>query len=309
MNNPECPLCGSMSGKIRSHFDVAVLKRRWLEEMRIDVAPDMSGIDDLIEIFCSKCGLSFFDPRPFGSPAFYAQLQDIYDWYYQDAKWEHIKAVNLIRDNVSVLEIGSGTGAFLKRLREARPYTSAVGIETNLLAAELAQHWADKIVSTPLKTFLREANSIRYHWVCAFQVLEHIPEPAIFLAQCIEALEHGGKLLLSVPNNRSFIRHEKNNLLNLPPHHATRWDARSLRSMTKVFPELSLKGIFYEPLADYHNQWFINVQLERVPKIPYLTWPLISVARSRIFPWLKARGALRHVRGHTVMGLFVKENC
>ena len=62
-----------------------------------------------------------------------------------------------------------------------------------------------------------------YDAVTSFQVLEHVTEPASFLRACVKALRPGGRLLLGVPNNDSFLGLLEDNWLNMPPHHMSLW--------------------------------------------------------------------------------------
>jgi SAM-dependent methyltransferase len=93
---------------------------------------------------------------------------------------------------------------------------------------------------------------------CAFQVLEHIPEPRAFIDAMVKLVRPGGKVMFAVPNNDSFIRRDRGDLLNQPPHHMLRWDRRSLAALAGIWP-LEVARFAREPLAEYHTQYYASL--------------------------------------------------
>jgi 2-polyprenyl-3-methyl-5-hydroxy-6-metoxy-1,4-benzoquinol methylase len=132
-----------------------------------------------------------------------------------------------------------------------------------------------------------------YDVVCAFQVLEHLSNPGDFLRSACSLLRSGGKLLIGVPNADSFLRFQYN-LLNMPPHHTTRWPMAVFTRIPAIFP-LQLRRIAAEPLASYHVYDYTHTYLT---KLSYKTFPVIahprivslatkSIQISRVNHWLK----------------------
>ena len=68
-------------------------------------------------------------------------------------------------------------------------------------------------------------------------------------------------MIISVPNNESFIKYNKYNFLNMPPHHMGLWGAKSLKSLEQLFG-IRLVEFLYEPLQEYHIPFFINTLLQ-----------------------------------------------
>jgi SAM-dependent methyltransferase len=94
----------------------------------------------------------------------------------------------------------------------------------------------------------------KYDVVCSFQVLEHVPEPRGFVHACVQALRPGGKLIIAVPAEDSFLGVASDAHLNMPPHHALRWTDRALRNLA-LREGLSIVELWHEPVAPFYEDW------------------------------------------------------
>ncbi|MEO8330933.1 MAG: class I SAM-dependent methyltransferase [Gallionella sp.] len=100
----------------------------------------------------------------------------------------------------SFLEIGCGTGFVLSGVASAFPSASLVGAEIHSTGLQYAAH------RVPRAQFMQmDARKIPFesHFdaLGAFDVLEHIEEDTIVLAQLNQALKPGGTLILTVPQH------------------------------------------------------------------------------------------------------------
>lgn len=242
-NSPECPLCESNGARVIGALEMGALRRQWAMRMQIDIgAADFDRIE-LLE--CANCQLKYFWPQWIGDAMLYEQLAK-YEWYYLTDKEEYHIVRSILEKADSVLEIGAGRGA-LARKYSMRRY---VGLELNAEAAREAQDDGYDVRNTDLMLFAKD-NVNTYECVCMFQVLEHVADVNGILKCCLGCLKDGGKLIVSVPNDDSFIGMEVNNVLNMPPHHATRWNAATFPVMAQMYG-LTIGGLYEERLADYH---------------------------------------------------------
>jgi SAM-dependent methyltransferase len=101
-----------------------------------------------------------------------------------------------------------------------------------------------------------------YDVVCAFQVLEHVAQVHNFIAASVRGLKIGGLLIYCVPSEESYVSLLQNAVLNLPPHHVTRWTDVALKSIARLFP-LELVAIEHERLADFHKKTYTSVLVLR----------------------------------------------
>ncbi len=99
-----------------------------------------------------------------------------------------------------LLEIGSGGGRFLDRMRRAG--WEVEGIEFDPRAAErVAARFGIRVATGPLAERRYAADS--FDAVAMSQVLEHIHDPRNLLRECRRVLKPGGRLVVTTPNSRS----------------------------------------------------------------------------------------------------------
>jgi SAM-dependent methyltransferase len=100
----------------------------------------------------------------------------------------------------TVLDFGCGTGSQLTRpLAERFPQIEFVGVDTDLQTVD----WASKTNNRSNLTFMTASlldPSRHFDMIIASEVLEHVEEPASFLADLRDRLNEGGNLVITVPN-------------------------------------------------------------------------------------------------------------
>jgi 2-polyprenyl-3-methyl-5-hydroxy-6-metoxy-1,4-benzoquinol methylase len=227
---------------------------RYRRDLSIDVRPLLDGVEEIGIYRCLDSGYRFYSPfHAAGDEAFYAQLQE-FDWYYMPWKWEHRQAARHVRSGMKVLEVGCGKGGFLEGI--AGMQVDAVGLELN---GSAAGEGIRKGLDIRVESVEEHATAFPEHYdiVCSFQVLEHIADVRSFLDAQLRCLKPGGMLIVSVPNNDSFLGLDRN-ILNLPPHHMGLWNGASLGKLTALFP-LHLVALDLEPLQEYHREYFLDV--------------------------------------------------
>ena len=73
----------------------------------------------------------------------------------------------------------------------------------------------------------------------------------------IRACKDGGRIIISVPSEDSFLKYAINSVLNLPPHHVTRWPDKTFYYLSEKY-SLDIELIHHERVQSIHKAWFLS---------------------------------------------------
>jgi SAM-dependent methyltransferase len=299
MTTPSSPLSQSRNVALEATYATAEIAGDYATVYGVDVRKHFDGLAEICRWRCLDSDLSFFTPNTCaGGSDFYRGLSR-HDWYYMTEKWEYAAALRLLPRVGSVLEVGCGHGHFLDQC--VRKGLRAVGLE--LSPPQSGRSCSEQIeILDEMIAAHAENHPQEYDAVCSFQVLEHVPDPKQFLEACCHALKLGGKLILCTPNADSFLRLARS-LLDMPPHHITGWREQTYRYLENILP-LRLEKILYEPLADYHVDFFIRTYRKKYTQLldPRALWakePLASLARKAL-----QLGGRKLLKGQSILAVF-----
>ncbi len=283
-------------------IDTKSIFNLYQEQLNIDVSKYFKGLNTIKLFKCLDTGYKFFYPFDIeGDSKFYELLQKN-PYYYMDWKWEYEKAFNLIEKDDEVLEIGCGKGVFLKKLSEKQ--IKAVGIELNEKARSECFSKGLIVFDILIKEYAKH-NKEKYDVICSFQVLEHISNVGDFIIYSLNLLKNGGKLIISVPNNDSFIKLDLFNFLNMPPHHMGLWSEETFKKIQKFY-NIKLTNIFFEPLQKYHFRYYYDIIFGRkiINKLKFVGRIIRLIL---MFPFCLALIFLsKRIKGHTILVEFIK---
>lgn len=252
-----CTLCGKPVGREVASVSVRDICDAYREELGVDASAEF-GSDigpELALLECDACGLRLYAPTVVGSSRFYDELQR-HEWYYARERPEYQEAARFVSASHSLLEIGCGKGVFAGKVRP-REY---VGIEPSEKARLAASAAGLRVVGDRLEDYAAR-HAGEHDVVATFQVLEHVPAPRRFLEEAMRCVRPGGLLILSVPNDDSYLRLAHNQLLNIPPHHQTRWSRRAVESIGRELA-LQLLAVWQQPVADENLRDLAAVMVE-----------------------------------------------
>lgn len=226
--------------------------------------PDHLGLWD-----CPHCGIGFFYPQLVGDMGLYQKLEQAVPRYYRKDKFEFNILKNELSPQDKILEIGCGNG-FLGEI-----FPNYVGLEFNETCVAAARASGTRVLGESLSEHRQQAHG-QYDVVCFFQVLEHVAAPRQFFEQALACLRPGGKCIISVPNDEAFQRTYINHLLNIPPHHLTRWNRKSFLSLATIF-DLNLLKIETDILQlNQANAWATSLYIRFFRKFFGRSLPLIA---------------------------------
>lgn len=288
-----CPLCGGSRCVQKDKFDSGKIILAWQQAFQMDVSSGFRGVAEFHLFLCAECRLQFFEPASLaGPPSLYESLEK-FDWYYMREKWEHRIAREDLLGCENGIEVGCGFGEFVARVGQENPEIAFEGIEQNPSAVATARNNGIPVQMTSLAE-LALASAGKYAAVCSFQVLEHVPDAQAFVNAACQLLRPGGKLILGLPNAESFLQHQFN-ILDMPPHHVTRWTSETLRQMERWFP-LKVQKISYEPLADHHVDAYVETHTRPLSRLGgAAAW-----IRSRLSRAVRGTGLPQVLRGQSI---------
>lgn len=300
------PLTNTSNTERIRRLSPGAIALRWRQELGIEVGDGFERLPGIEHWRCLDTGLEWYTPaEAAGGDSLYAQLQR-FDWYYMPAKWEFRVALSHLASGDRVCEVGSGVGHFLAAARERS--IEASGLELNPAAASIARANGFNVYQQELASLAREEPS-SFDAVCAFQVLEHVPNPRVLVDEMLGLVRTGGQIILSVPNAAILRRIDPDHqgLLDQPPHHLSHWDERTFRSLERWLP-VRVKHVQREPLQPYHVSWFVSSFAGRLrkgagPVVGSLLFNRVSMAVART---LLNLGLRRWVPGHTLLVVLVK---
>lgn len=286
----------------RSSEEIAALYKA---SFGIDITSFFGSNREVTLARCPDTGLEFYAPPELaGPPEFYNELyssEDNVDWAYQALKWEFVVAGKYVPDQARVLDIGCGSGEFLQYIADR---CEATGLEQSPFGRDIALSKNLRCLDQTIEMHAKQETA-SYDVVTAFQVLEHVAEVRSFLAAAISALRPGGRLILAVPNNDSFIGTERNLPLNMPPHHMGRWNRASLEALGRFF-DIDVKAVEIEMLQSHNTGWYTAAMERRY--IPSGRLLRAIYARSGLRKAFRGyvEGQRETILGHTILIVYEK---
>ncbi len=153
---------------------------------------------------CSQCGLLRSDPI-LGDEELGRLYAGSHFTYAAEAAFTGAtylrylrETLPLLRERGRIMEIGCGSGFFLERALDAG-FREAWGVEPSVAAVEQASPRVRERIRIGLYDGTTFAPG-QFDLICAFQILDHAPDPAAMLRACFAHLRPGGVAL--------FINHD-----------------------------------------------------------------------------------------------------
>ena len=268
----QCPVCAATLAATGATYQVDELFDLWKPvTFSPETIEEHRRLALATELFCCpQCALEIFLPRIIGTPAFYVEAynltgsQAVSEFTYADDKWEFGQAAADASGCRRVFEFGCGNGNFLSRLRQEVP--EVAGLEYNPAAVDTAR-------AKGLKVFARADTPAEYgrNWDAAFSfhVLEHVADPVAFVRQMADTVKPGGLVGITVPNQDGPIRYIDPCIMNMPPHHATRWHLPTFEALARRLG-LTIRRVAREPLL-LENHGYYSVHWVR-HALPGQSW-------------------------------------
>ncbi len=306
MNNEQIKSPLVSHSEIKHLFDLSTKSlTQDYKKFNIDTRNLFKDIDIISAYQCNFTGYKFYYPPIQGDSKFYEECSKI-SWYYVPWKWEHEEILKFLKNDDKILEVGSGSSGFINGLIDKK-ILDCTGLELNREQVVIASSRGLNVLNESIENHSLR-NRLYYDIVCSFQVLEHVYDVKSFIQSSLDALKIGGKLIISVPNNGSYV-YDSKNIFNSPPHHVGMWDEASLTSVANLF-DLQLECIITEPIQEHHKDFFFHVVYKNTFNFIY-KFRLLR----KVFELTIAKYFLNHILnyttkwipGHTIIAVYKKK--
>jgi SAM-dependent methyltransferase len=207
MNTRNCPVCGTTASIaiqfMRSNFDLEKLSSFSFSSRKL---PEFM-CHELVQ--CPQCDLVYVPNPPDQSVLSQAYHLSDFDSSQEadDAAHTYLKATKGVLERIKykgrALEIGTGTGIFLEKLKDVG-FEEVVGVEPSTAAIKAAplhrQKWIREGV---FNEFDFEPQS--FDFICCFMTLEHVRDPQDLVLAAYRLLRPGGAIALVTHDYRSSV--------------------------------------------------------------------------------------------------------
>lgn len=230
-----CPLCGS---KQSGHF--------------LTVKDRLSTVEDGDLIKCNTCELIYTEDTNGSLKDLYINeyywhlderrsltgrgLKELEEWFIELFLYPEIRAFcsRVNKKTSRILEIGCGTGLFLKILKE-RGFSDVMGVEMDTRSVEYGRRrYGVEIVNSEFRSDMFEAGS--FDAVILNHVLEHVNDPVQFLFHIKNITKNNGLIAVSVPNIESLqAKTFRGRWFGIEyPRHRCHFSAKTLKKMSQA---------------------------------------------------------------------------
>lgn len=222
-----CPLCNSQTSKYifssinfhgRHHFNSQIISFRQCLTCNC-IFPDIK----INPFFYQK----YYPPRYHQQSSFLEKIWLSFNLYFKN---------KLIPPNSILLDVGCGTGEFLKSLPLS---IKATGIDLNPTIIQ------NKLIIQD--DFLKHSFNTKYDIITFWHSLEHFSNPQIIINKSISLLNKHGKIFITLPNTNSLaFKISQNTWFHLdPPRHLFLPNNQNIKH---IFPKNYSLKISYTPL-------------------------------------------------------------
>jgi len=295
-SNPVCLICGANAEPCSKVFSLDYLFSLWQPIIFSEaVLREHNKQASVTQLFtCEKCGLQAFFPQIIGTPSFYveayglANQASVPDFTYSEEKWDFEQALRDVKGCTSLIELGCGPGYFLSRAKAMGP--RVCGLEYNEPAAQRARAAGFDVYDETNDLSALEGS---FDAAFSFHVLEHVSDPLKFFGRLASLVKPGGRIGISVPNQEGPIRFMDPCVMNMPPHHATRWNLRSLSALAEKLG-LQVQRVAYEPLLlenhSYYSVYWVRQALGGESFVSGILRGIVSITLRAVFQLLRLSG-------------------
>lgn len=214
-------------------------------------------------VICKNCSFKFTTPRPskdnlvkyYDSPAYISHTStgnNPINLAYKVARFftlkNKLRIVHSFSNKGKIMDMGCGTGDFLKVCRENR--WEVTGVEPNEKARQSAEK---KLSNTILKDIFEVQQPDGFDAITLWHVLEHVEELSETLQQLRKLLRKNGQIFVAVPNANAYDAkiYKEHWAAYDVPRHLYHFDQKSIKYLMNDH-KLKIKAVLPLKLDAYY---------------------------------------------------------
>jgi SAM-dependent methyltransferase len=246
-----CPLCDNGSGQFKYLFNrwgFDHIECRNCELVFINPEPSQELLNDIyenLEYYTSWLEL-VEEPALMKGESLNYTMGDVNEWYRyivdEILRW---------KTNGKWLDVGGGTGRFVKFINQYAPHFDTVLCETNPVASQMAEFYCGAKTMTWAGLEQQEGN---FDVISLIAVFEHVPDSVEFMKKLAGLLAPGGIIYMAMPRLGYLSRHVSKEITYdiAPPMHLRFFSEKSMRCLISKVPELELCSVWQSGKKRFH---------------------------------------------------------
>lgn len=131
-----------------------------------------------------------------------------------------------------LLDVGFGQGEFLNAAKRFDFDSYGIDIAERNVRMAKRHYGLENLEACPIGEFEERHPGALFDVVTAFEVLEHVPDPAGFVADVFAVLKSGGYFVMSTPNADRFGGTKEG--WDYPPNHLFQWNAKTVTRLLEA---------------------------------------------------------------------------
>jgi|GEM_PF-1615767 len=202
-----------------------------------DAAKGLEEFEEYTLHHCKNCDLMWWEPFKAGTREFYEKLHVLRDvcQFADELQFDHKTFLaNPPIKQGDLLDVGCGTGVFLKEARKLGFRVTGIDIDQNAIVTAKTKYQIDDAHAMSLEEFSKRFEGRKFDVITCFQIIEHLDNIRDFFGLVKPMLKPAGFLVIGTPHRERWVRPRPMDLAktghvgDYPPMHLTRWNRKSL---------------------------------------------------------------------------------
>jgi|SaaInlStandDraft_2_1057019.scaffolds.fasta_scaffold15001_4 SAM-dependent methyltransferase len=202
VNQMNCPICDSTDHQILKEFNQSITSDSKMisEKVATTICCDCGNVFNLHGAR-NKTFNFYQNSYDLHGSSFQAETQ-IYEkntMSLSDWRLQHLLSLNILQSSGKILDIGCGKGNFLQEFQFTFSNWDLFGVESSKISLNIAKQNLSKF-NFHEGIYKKEIFPTKFNLIVAFNVLEHIENPKLFLENIHHDLDIDGYVCFDVPN-------------------------------------------------------------------------------------------------------------